>query len=38
MADRPCTNLGLRPFLLAMEEVVGERDTTAMLTIQPSRR
>jgi len=38
MADRPYTNLGLRPFLLAVEEVVGERDLTAMLSIQPSRR
>jgi hypothetical protein len=38
MADRPYTNLGLRPFLLAMEEVLRERDVTAMLSIQPSRR
>jgi hypothetical protein len=38
MADRPCTNLGQSPFLLAVEEVLAERDVTAMLSVQPSRR
>jgi len=31
MADRPYTNMGLRTFLLAMEEVLGKRGVTAML-------
>lgn len=31
MADRPYTNVGLRTFLLSMEEVLGEKGITAML-------
>ena len=31
MTDRPYTNVGLRTFLLAMEEVLGEKGVTAML-------
>jgi hypothetical protein len=33
MADRAYTNVGLRTFLLAMEEVLGEKGVTAMLNI-----
>ena len=31
MADRPYTNVGLRTFLLSMEEVLGKNGVTAML-------
>lgn len=31
MVDRPYTNVGLHTFLLAMEEVLGEKGVTAML-------